>query len=1007
MGGCGSAADVTNVSQNQKVELKSVSSMNLHKAGNLLDMDDMNKKTRVEASNVAETLNHLGRVCLSQHKFTDSKNFFERALKIYESSVDKTDISCAETRQDLGKTLLAFGRHEDGLRFWLGMNLSAEQKFREAVTLLESALPPFEETHGKDSVITAKVYAGYAEALSACEKFVEADEYFHKAIEIMDKSLTFNTSVTPRGIECLFDTEEALKKDFALSGGNGMEITVFDMQKGGALDRSGVRVGMELFEAKEHSGKRLVISVDSDIESLLESLHIPCTLYFRERLYVDALHTLTNWAISLKESGKFRDSRQNFMKAVGICEFLYGDSSLQFAELEKEFAHGLQKEGRFEEAYRRYNSAFGYHQKHSEKLLKELESKVGGAKGKTLTDDRLAIPTFLMLGMTQVLIGSVRPNEGLQHAEKTVKLATKCYGPEHAVVGFSQNMAGTCLYILKRYAEAADMFKVAYKTYSIALDDQHPATIFCIANRACCLARDKPGLGIDANTEGIGEEHEEALKLFEITLELYAAAQLGDHLCVASIYSNIAFVHQRMGHFDKARESQALADEIREKRLGAEHVLIGLSHLNSSQALLLNKQHDEAQKKAAMAHDIFQKALGNGHECVAAANMVMGNAMLVSSDPQESFDKFEAARQIRADSIDQPKRRLILHECARLSSSDATDEDHDAFENSLLKDARHSEEMDETETEKETTEENTTTDREEDGAALCEIGEGNEDEDENLDVEAGEKQSKILGKVAQEKKTSAEKSHLKSSAGPATGESHGVAEAKADGATEAVEEQAPRVPLAGEASNENNAGVSLSSIIITDQEPEIDRDEISYCSSSMSHDEGDLKRKGMAGRATIEFENVNLRECVGVCAEWTDTKSARDVFVNVNIEVIPDNHVGKQGVSKPLLKSRQPFCILLQQGSCSFVDKAICAKEVGAIGFVVFRKDQGKPFVMSHTSVNAEPPELPGIMVSQEVGEKLYGACMGQQDPRITRLLNNKRPEKILKSVEKSKVPAD
>lgn len=967
MGGCGSSGNSANASMaDVKSELHSMSNLNLHKAGTLLDMDDMNKKTQVEAANVAETLTHLGHVCLSQHKFSDSRNFYERALKIYEKALDEKHISPAETRQQLAKCLFEYGRYEDGLRFWIGVSPNAEKKYAEAVQLLETALPIFEEVHGQQDVLTAKLYADYAMLLTATSKLAEADDYFQRALTIIDKSLTFNTQVSPRGIECTYTVEDEMKNDFSLAGGNGMEITVFDLKKGGSLERAGVKVGMELFEVSEGNARRKVSSAN-DIENLLESLHVPATLHFRQMLYSDARNVLTQWGISLKESEKFDRARKNFEKALEISRFVDGEKSLIYANIEKEYGHCLQKEGRFEEGYQKYSSAFRFHEKTAEKIIKELDVKMGGIRGKTSVDERLATPTFLMLGLAQTLLGSVRAEEARTFGERAVKFCTKCYGQDHAAVAYAKNICGCALYLLKRYEEAATVFKDANKIYSIAIDANHPAAIHCLVNRACCLARHKPGVGIDAATEGVGEAHAEALEILEQALQQYKDAQVGDHICVATVLCNKAYILYRKGKFAEAATLQNRAREMREASLPYGHVLQGVALLNGSDASLQAQETAEAMTKAESANLILKEELGPDHECVASCNMASGRAALALNRPSDAFEHFSVARGIRAAGMDAAPRRLLLHECARLHRGAGGQSETTRASwwvknvDNEVKDGTSSHGSD---TEKMTEPEDTVTDPDPD-PGLVEIKEG--DDDDESQAEGG-----VVPGTSVQSSPSAGKVTASSKV-PNTVNTNNTA----------VPAGNADPPLAG--APDTGKGINPDSIRL--EERKRDADEISYCSSSMTYDESDPKRRGMAGRVTLEFENIHMRECVGVCAEWTDVPSARDVFVKVNIEVLPNNHVGKQGVSEPLHASRRPFCILLQQGACSFVEKALCASEVGAIGFVVLRKDKGKPFVMSHTSVNAEAPQVPGIMVSQEAGEALYGACMAQKEPKISRLV--------------------
>jgi len=968
MGTCASSQNADSaLLVDAKQQINSLSNMNLHRANTLLDMDDMNKKTNVEASNVAETLTHLGHVCLSQNKFTDAKNFYERALKIYEKAVDEKSIHRAETRQHLAKCLVKFGRHEDGLKFWCGINPNSQTKYLESVTLLESVLPVFREAHGNDSTLTALIYADFGETLNALTQYDGAEDYLKNALEIMDKNLAFDTQYSPRGVECVFNTHGVLKTDFALAGGNGMEITVFDIKSGSSLENAGVKVGMELYQIKDSEGLRVITPAD-DVETLLQNCHVPVSFYFRQLLYKDACNVLTLLSITYSLSGKYDAARAHFERAMSVSKFMYGESSLEYADLEMELGNSLKREGRFEESYRSYSRAFSFHEKSAEKIMKELDVKMSGIKGKVSFDDRLTKPAFLMVGMTQVLLGSARAEETRIHAERAVKLTSRCYGNDHAWVALAQNMGGCALYLLKRYEEGAVAFKEASKTYSLALDEKHPARIHCLVNRACCLARAKPGIGINANMEGVGEAHMEALELLDQALGLYAEAQVVDHMCIATVYSNKAMIHFRKGEFAKSIEYQTTAREVREKVLPEGHVLIGCSHLNLASSHLEAKDIGNAYNSANIGFDILKREIEPDHEGVASCNVILAHALLGQAKTDEAYNKFDHARRVRKDAIGKPPRRLLLNETARMVQMGLGT--NDAAFGAMWK------------------------------ADVEASGENEDTREENANTPPDTKERVDSEKKSADRKTESETSTLMvkpaSTANSAEKKPASVDDPKARAASLSWlgTDVGPRID------DLTDVRLEVDDYVEVDDNHD-DGSVISYCSSNVSESKlEESKRKGMAGKVTIQFKNVNATECVGVLAEWSDVRTARHVFVEVGIEVIADNHMGKQGISQPLARNRQPFCLLLQQGACSFVEKANCAAEVGAIGFVVFRKDKGQPFVMSHTAVYEDPPKIPGIMISQEMGEHLYGACMTQKDPRITSILKNARPSENLKKVE-------
>jgi len=944
--GCGSSTKNAELGET-KAEMHSLTRADLHKAGTLVDVDDINKKIAVDPPNVAETLNHLGHVCLEQKKFTEAKNFYERALRIYEKAHGGESITVGETKLFLAKAVIADCRYKNWLKYWSGDSLETDQSYKEAMEFAEQAIAIYKTVLGNEDVETAKAMSEIADIYSANGRYDEADEYFRKAMQVMDGNLTFNTQVSPRGLEVKFETSSQLNQ-ISLAGGSGMLVTIFDFPKGGDLDRAGIKAGMEVFQVKEKDGKLRSISAANDIENLLESFQAPLTLYFREKLYLDALNCLVNWSIARRDSERHDEARELFLKAIKLGNFLHGEKSVEYAGVQKEFGHSLLQWGKFEEAYSRFASAFKVHEKNSDKILKEMGAKDLGMKGKIQTDDRLAIPTFLMIGMAQALMGCVKPAEAFIHAEKAVKLASKCYGPEHAQVGFSQNLAGANLYSLKRYEEAKEQFQNAHKTYAIALDDNHPATVHARANMASCLARHKPRLGITASMEGPGQDFEEAIKIYEEVLGQYAQAQLKDHAVNASIHSNIGHIYLKNGEFDKARNSFQKALEVREKALAPGNIQISLSSLLLAEACFYGKDYAAATNAAQSALDNFKTQLPKNHEAIAAANVILGNCALHQGKTVDAFESFEHAKKVRDKTLDIPKSRLLLSEYTRFRDTDADTNITDALV-SLQEEQEKSEA-------KEGTEESAT-----DDDALKVIVEEKKGKT-NIDQEKSENEEEEMtprdleeilstgvkddfpivpmNAKEEESKSVTETMPMGESLNKSL-EQHRQEESEIWLEVDEGVEMDAGIPLGGEAGDgkQLSSGDELSPTKFAGV-PRLNLDEISYCSSTPSAEEDDPRRKGMAGRVSIEFSNANMDSCIGVCAEWTDLNAAKNTFVKINLEVLPENHTGKNGVSLPMPDSKKPFCLLLMQGQCSFVEKAICAEEVGAIGFIVFRKTQ-------------------------------------------------------------------
>ena len=90
--------------------------------------------------------------------------------------------------------------------------------------------------------------------------------------------------------------------------------------------------------------------------------------------------------------------------------------------------------------------------------------------------------------------------------------------------------------------------------------------------------------------------------------------------------------------------------------------------------------------------------------------------------------------------------------------------------------------------------------------------------------------------------------------------------------------------------------------------------------------------------------------------------------------VLEDNIFGNPRPNMATLPP-QNYVVIFKQGECSFVDKTTFAQQIGASGMVVYKNNDEKPFVMSHTSVGADAPTMiPSIMVSKDCGERIQNA---------------------------------
>jgi len=218
--------------------------------------------------------------------------------------------------------------------------------------------------------------------------------------------------------------------------------------------------------------------------------------------------------------------------------------------------------------------------------------------------------------------------------QKALSVKEKLFGDADLETGYCYLWVGRELTRLRNYTEGDQALRRALAIFT-RLDEEHPDAIRFYVDLSQCLG----GLGKDAESEALQRE---ALKLAEKAEDpglfggicntfgvnllrqarwaeaeplLRRALELGekagdpeDH--VATGYDNLAASLKGQGKYSEAYPLYTRALAIRERVLGKEHFLTGLSFNNVGGFLEALGKYEEAEQQYRRAHGIMGKAIG-------------------------------------------------------------------------------------------------------------------------------------------------------------------------------------------------------------------------------------------------------------------------------------------------------------------------------------------------------------------------------------------------------------
>ncbi len=104
--------------------------------------------------------------------------------------------------------------------------------------------------------------------------------------------------------------------------------------------------------------------------------------------------------------------------------------------------------------------------------------------------------------------------------------------------------------------------------------------------------------------------YEEALKFYNMALDIREKILGKDHPDTATIYNNIAIVYKDLGNYEEALKFYNMSLDIREKILGKDHPSTAVTHENLAELYRDMGNQKESQKHADMADEIRKKLRG-------------------------------------------------------------------------------------------------------------------------------------------------------------------------------------------------------------------------------------------------------------------------------------------------------------------------------------------------------------------------------------------------------------
>ena len=145
--------------------------------------------------------------------------------------------------------------------------------------------------------------------------------------------------------------------------------------------------------------------------------------------------------------------------------------------------------------------------------------------------------------------------------------------------------------------------------------------------------------------------YDEALKFYNMTLEIREKILGKDHPDTAITYNNIADVYHVQGNYDEALNFNYMALEIREKKLGKDHPYTAITYNNIACIYKAQGNYDEALKFYNMALKIQEKELGKEHPDTALTYDNMAQVYCAQGNYDEALNFYNIALEIQENKL--------------------------------------------------------------------------------------------------------------------------------------------------------------------------------------------------------------------------------------------------------------------------------------------------------------------------------------------------------------------
>ena len=146
--------------------------------------------------------------------------------------------------------------------------------------------------------------------------------------------------------------------------------------------------------------------------------------------------------------------------------------------------------------------------------------------------------------------------------------------------------------------------------------------------------------------------YDEALKYYNLTVEICEMILGKDHPFSATAYNNIAGVYKAQGNYNEALKFYKLALEIYEKTLGKNHPFSSTAYNNIAGICKVQGNYNEALEFYKMALEICVKTLGKDHPSAATTYNNIASVYMALGDYENALMFYNMALEIREKSLD-------------------------------------------------------------------------------------------------------------------------------------------------------------------------------------------------------------------------------------------------------------------------------------------------------------------------------------------------------------------